>query len=225
MPPTNADAEYATDDEMIRSSETCLVFSYITQEATAKTLTQQDPNQRDKKGGEPNFKYNSQPFKLPNDHPLFERLSEIIVGQFKNLNTVYWTPMVDNAIQCIYKLADNPITLTEEITLMLIEKLPPLRALTKRHNLPPVPLFNEPTTQSQADSEPTENVYMAKPAEMSRFFTYIGILSTKFLVFLNQSFVTEIKRRKMCSDKTQENKKSAAAKANKQRRKSIRGCC
>lgn len=212
---------------MIRFSETCLVFTCITQEATTKTLTQQDPNKKgDKKGGEPNFKFNNQPFKLPNNHPLFERLSELIVGQFKNHNTMYWTPMVDNAIQCIYKLADNPITLTEEITHSLIDSLPPLKALTKRQNLPPVPLFNEPASQSQADSETqvTENVYMAKPAEMSRFFTFIGILSTKFLVFLNQSFVTEIKRRKMCSDKTQENKKSAAAaKANRQKRKSIRG--
>jgi condensin complex subunit 1 len=90
-----------------------------------------------------------------------------------------------------------------------------------------VPLFNEPsqsqpTTEAPAYDPPT---YTANVAQMSRFFTYLGILSTKLLIFLNQSFVTEVKRRKMCKDNNtqqQENKKSAKAKlANK--RKSLRG--
>ena len=41
---TSASDEAVTDADMIRFSETCLVFSYITQEATTKTLTQQDLN-------------------------------------------------------------------------------------------------------------------------------------------------------------------------------------
>lgn len=105
----------------------------------------------------------------------------------------------------------------------LIDKLPPLKALTKKHQLPPVPLFNEAPSQSQAN--PEEISYVAKINEMSRFFSYVGFLSTKLLVFLNQSFVTELKRRKMCKEnEQQENKKiAAAAKAKANRRKSMRG--
>lgn len=104
-----------------------------------------------------------------------------------------------------------------------MDKLPPLKALTKRHQLPPVPLFNEATSQTPANQE--EISYVAKTNEMSRFFSYVGFLTTKLLIFLNQSFVTELKRRKMCKENTQqENKKiAAAAKAKANRRKSMRG--
>ena len=93
---------------MIRFSETCTVFSYITQEATTKTLTQLDQNsKKGKKDDDLKFKFNNQPFKLPNNHGLFERLTELVVGQFNNMNTIYWTPMVENALIAIFKLGKS----------------------------------------------------------------------------------------------------------------------
>lgn len=97
-------SEMASDDDMIRFSETCLVLSFMTKEATTKTLTLQDTNKKTKKDEAIKFQFNNQPFKLPNDHFLFERLTQIICGQFINTNTIYWTPMVENALQCIFKL-------------------------------------------------------------------------------------------------------------------------
>ena len=101
--------DVASDADIIRISETCLVFSYITQEATTKTLNLQDTTNTKKGSGKNKddvvkFQFNNQPFKLSNTHMLFERLDQIICGQFSNLNTIYWTPMVENALQCIFKL-------------------------------------------------------------------------------------------------------------------------
>jgi hypothetical protein len=102
-------AEFANDSDMIRFSETCKVFSYITQEATSKTLTLQDNTNSGKKTSKNKdetikFQFNNQPFKLPNSHLLFERLTDLICGQFSNTDTVYYTPMIENALQCIFKL-------------------------------------------------------------------------------------------------------------------------
>ncbi len=102
-------AEFASDADMVRFSEICRVFSYITQEATTKTLTLQDNTNMRKKTGKNKdetvkFQYNNQPFKLPNSHLLFERLTDLISGQFSNTSTVYYSPMIENALQCIFKL-------------------------------------------------------------------------------------------------------------------------
>jgi condensin complex subunit 1 len=187
------------------------------------------------------FQFNNQPFKLANSHFVFERLNELIIGQFKNLNSQYYIPMTENALQCIFKLADNPILIVESLSAKLIDLLPPLKHLTvasknkmKQQQLPPVPLFNEEIASTQTLTQPTSSIeeanFTAKTAEMSRFFSFIGFVSTKLLIFLNQSVVCELKRRKMCKENIkQDNGKhtpksaSSSSKASaKNRRKSIR---
>jgi len=68
-------------------------------------------------------------------------------------------------------------------------------------------------------------------AVLSRFFSFIGFLATKLLIFHNQSFVCELKRRKMCkeskkdSDKSNNNNnnnKTQTANNKSKKRKSIR---
>ena len=139
----DADSYVANDQDMLRASETCKALSYISIDANTKHLLQQDMNPKNKKAetskkGKKSNKENescldstssngkedssqgklqfwNEPFNLLNTHQLFERLNEIIVGQFANFNTIYWVPMVENAIQCIFKLADNPIVIIENM--------------------------------------------------------------------------------------------------------------
>jgi len=138
-----ATAHVANDQDMLRFSETCKALAYISIDANTKHLLQQDTNPKNKKPetskkGKKSNKENesgldssslngkedstqgklqfwNEPFKLLNTHELFEKLNDIIVGQFGNFTTIYWVPMVENAIQCIFKLADNPIIIIENM--------------------------------------------------------------------------------------------------------------
>lgn len=246
--------------DMLRFSETCLALSYISLDTNTKKLTQQDTNatkpaesQGRKKGGnkedgagagsgsskkkEPHLQFNNEPFKLPNSHQLFERIVQVLGDQFSNSGTIYWTTMAENALQCIMKLADNPVLISETIALKLIEKVPPLRAMTQRgtavnaRQLPPVPLFNEETIgasqqstaaaaaaandqilPSQLAAGGDESTFKASSAILSRFFSFVGLLSIKLLIFLNQYVVCELKRRKMCKENNENSSSSSKSK-------------
>jgi condensin complex subunit 1 len=212
----------ANNLDMLRFSETCLALSYIAPDANTKKLTQQDTNKandptaskKDKKfknlnqtstddPQQPKLQFNNEPFKLNLQHQLFDRISDLIVQQFHNTNTIYWTPFVENAMSCIFKLADNPLIITENIINRLIEKIGPFKSLLKSNSntkqLPPVPLFNEEQSQQiQSENEPDD--YNVDSNILARFFALIGVISTKLLVFLNQSIVCELKRRKLCKE-------------------------
>jgi hypothetical protein len=108
------------------------------------------------------LQFTLEPYKLPNSHVLFERVGDLIVGQFGNFNTTYWLPMCEAALHCVFKVADAPMEIVESIIARLIQKIPPLRHLAgglpaaKSSNslLPPVPLFNGESgvTQSQSSA-------------------------------------------------------------------------
>jgi len=226
--------QLASNSDMIRISETCHIFSLIGTDSNTRHLTQQDTNveKKDKKSKKDqptqqtqsgNLKFNNEPFKLANSHFLFERLEEIIVEQFKNLKTNYWTQMMENALSCIFKLADNPILLVEKLTEKLIDQIPPFKNLTKVRNL-----FGDSNSEA---SEPDTTDHSVKTGVLSRFFSFIGFLATKLLIFLNQTFVCELKRRKMCKESQKQNqldstrpmsKTPSAASSKSKKRKSIR---
>lgn len=213
----------ATDLEMLIYSETCLALSFITPNVSTKQLTQQDlssairdNNKKAKKtknvdeenGAEtsfmqPRLQFKNEPFKLVNNHQLFDRLSEILTSQLKNLKTTKWTTMMESAIACIFKLADNPIVLIENLILKIMDQIGPFKLLISNQNL------------TQAD----DSIFKINSLVLNRFYNLVGIVATKLLVFLNQFVVCELKRRKMCK----ENKENQTnSKNSKSRRKSIR---
>lgn len=163
----------------------------------------------DKQDTQPKLFFNSEPFKLLNNHLLFERLVEVVVSQFENLNIIYWTPMTENAIHCVFKVSDQPIFIIETLLTKIIEKLPIMKGLVQftpnnKGKLPPVPLFNgedqtEPS-QTQTQVNPVDDQMKTSFALMTRFVSMIGIVATKLLVFMNQFVVCELKRRKMCKE-------------------------
>ena len=50
----------------------------------------------------------TEPFRLPDTHPLFTRLRTIISDGFVSLEDTNWTPMTERAIHVVYALADHP---------------------------------------------------------------------------------------------------------------------
>lgn len=236
--------EILTDHDMLRISETCLALSYITPDASTKQLTQQDPGSvlkssenskrdrrkdkendadnrnKEKSFTQPRLQFNNEPFKLPNSHLLFDRLAEILTGQFTNFKTTLWVPMVENAIHCIFKIADNPVVLVESMTNKLMEKISLFKLLISTGSRPPVPAFNEPSQPESSANDEATNIKVNSNL-LSRFYGFIGILATKLLVFMNQFIVCELKRRKMCKE-NQENSSKSSKFSNKSKRKSIR---
>ncbi len=131
--------------------------------------------------------------------------------------------MMENALSCIFKLADNPILLVEKLTEKLIDQIPPFKNLTKVRNL-----FGDSNSEA---SEPDTTDHSVKTGVLSRFFSFIGFLATKLLIFLNQTFVCELKRRKMCKESQKQNqldstrpmsKTPSTASSKSKKRKSIR---
>jgi len=227
----------ATDTEIIRISETCHVFSLIGTESNTRSLTQQDTSSeiatnkkdsknKDKSKKEPatnNLKFNNEPFKLINEHFLFTKLEDLIVKQFSNTKTTHWTPMVENAMSCIFKLADNPIILAESITLKLLEQIPTFKYLLKnkngKHQQQKTGINEDKVSE---ESRAAENNQTIDAAVLSRLFNFIGFLALNLLIFLNQSFVCELKRRKMCNDSEKSNDyKNKSNKTKSKKRKSM----
>jgi condensin complex subunit 1 len=256
LPP---EGQTASDCDYLRISETCLALSYITPDTSSKQLTQVDvskpSNNKEAKGKggrrglaaaldesaaqdtadiasaqQPKLIFNSEPYKLPNNHSLFERISDIILSQFENFKSVYWSPMVENMLHCIFKLADNPVQIVESIVNKLLERMVVFKIFTCQSRLPPVPLFNQDTSTMTATAmidielvTPISDTYSCSAAYMSRFFTLLGLVATKLLVFLNQFVVCELKRRKMCKE-TRSNlisEAKAKEKSSKAKRKSF----
>jgi condensin complex subunit 1 len=205
------------DLDMLKYSETCLALANVASDANSKRM--QDTTNKQKQNE------SNEPFKLLTNHQLFDRLTDIIIEKFGNFDTNNWIPFVQNAMLCIFKLADNPILVTENIINKLVENVGPLKSLMLASNkgLPPVPIFDE----EQANSENLDSLSQQPAQQMqastillARFFGLVGIVATKLLVFLNQSVVWELKRRKAVKENQSSDSKSA--KNNKNKRKSLK---
>jgi condensin complex subunit 1 len=216
------------ESDILRYAETFLALSYIsletnakklstgsgdTQEGTSAPLKNSTNKSKDSKlrKGEQKTQIKSssviEPFKLPNNHQLFERICDIVCEQFTNQRTVYWSNMTENAILCIFKLADNPIVLSDSLLNDLIEKLPPLKMLNGRSSISQavtttINSFGDETMTSISTQQTAadEKAFICDSMMLARFYTFVGLLATKLLVFLNQSLVCELKRRKLCSE-------------------------
>ena len=226
-------ADTTTDSDLIIYSETCLVLSYISADASTKSLTQMDVNAKKRNQNQSiRFNYSNEPFKLPNSHLLFERIIDILSKELTNTDTIYWTRMMEYMLQCVFKLADCPVSIAEEIIVKMTDNLKEFKLLNKSarlRNLPPVPLFNEELSSQMSSQLSQENMNTNAMSDgVSRFINFIGILATKTLVFLNQTFVCELKRRSMCKEnikgdngQMKANKNKATARRKSKSRKSL----
>ncbi|XP_072280070.1 condensin complex subunit 1 isoform X2 [Pyxicephalus adspersus] len=56
----------------------------------------------------------SAPFRLPNDHCLFQNLTEAVVGGIAKQN-LYWVPFKETAVRLIYEMAEEPEEICAEV--------------------------------------------------------------------------------------------------------------
>ena len=157
----------------------------------------------------------SEPFKLEVTHRLFENLSEIITKNFTNLETNDWIPMSECALTCVYKLADNPVVISETLILRLIEFIGPIGKFLANEQMNTSGGLDDGEILAQSDD------FNSNPILFTRFMSFVGFVSIKFLIFLNTSIVCELKRRKTIKE-NKENKNTQKNAANKKRRSKAR---
>jgi len=130
-------------------------------------------------GSDEIFLTNTKPFKLINEHFAFVKIDEIILNQFINKKNNFWTKMVENALSYVFKLANNPIILAESINENLFCEIRNLISGSDNQNI--------------------------DASFLSRYFSFIGVIASELLNFLNKSYLYELKRRnkqnKKVSDK------------------------
>jgi condensin complex subunit 1 len=159
---------------LVKIKQTCIAISNICSNANTKQLDL------------------AEPYKLDNSHILFDKLSEVIVKNFTNLQTIHWIPMSECALTCIYRLADNPLIISESLLLRLIELIKPLNKYLKGKpdtGNTDVSINGVEETLADADED-------CDSLLLTRFMSFVGFISMKFLIFLNTSVVCELKRRK-----------------------------
>lgn len=138
------------------------------------------------------------PFKLPSDHPLFVRLTELVLNHVCDYDEDGYVAMCCHIIKVIYLLGEHPNRLAEYL----------LRSLLK--------IVLE-QTESQFDDESQQAKRWINSELLSRFFYILGEVAQNVMLFIEIDIATEIKKanqlkseRKEC--KTPSRRKSMAKK-------------
>ncbi|KAM4703298.1 condensin complex subunit 1 [Rhinophrynus dorsalis] len=64
----------------------------------------------------PSLGKSTEPFRLPRDHPLFERLTAAVAGGIRH-SSLEWLPFMETAVRLVYELAEEPEEICAEILL------------------------------------------------------------------------------------------------------------
>lgn len=124
------------------------------------------------------------PFKLPSDHPLFNRLTELVLNHVTDFEQGGYIPMCCHIIKVIYLLSEHPNRIAEHL----------LRSLIKT-------VFEQTSTNFDDDTEQTKRTINSEL--LSRFFYILGEVAQNVMLFIEIDIATEIKKRNQL--KTQKN--------------------
>ena len=119
-------------------------------------------------------------YRLPSTHSLLSRLQDIIVSTVSSCQTSQWIPFAEQAITTVYKLAEHPNTIVEEILIGISDKV---QAFTE----------NECSTENASSS-----------MVLSRFIALAGHVVFQQMVFLESDVKYELKRRRRNEETCQE---------------------
>ncbi|XP_076315224.1 condensin complex subunit 1-like isoform X2 [Tachypleus tridentatus] len=137
----------------------------------------------------PSVEAKSPPFKFPKDHEIFVKLSDILVKGLLKLDDKYYVPMVEQAINTIYKLGEHPDLICGDILKQLYQVM-----------------LNNPDTDQKESEDAGEQAFNLKleSAMLARFLSVAGHMALQHLVYLDVSVFTEIKRRQFVQEQKNE---------------------
>ncbi|CAF1202124.1 unnamed protein product, partial [Didymodactylos carnosus] len=174
------------------------------------------------------------PYRLAKTHRLFELLSKIIVENFNVTSNDKWTPMLESAIDVIFKLADNPIKHVENIVKKLAAKAglklgKQNQQQSQTTNEVPSHVmddFNDPILEPDHQSNPSQRTILTDISSLilTRFFNCLGKVAIGILYYIDCTMKEELLRRKDLkeSGKTNEKQKQQSIKTKTKRGKNKR---
>ena len=175
------------EKNLFKAKQTCIALANICSSASTKQMDL------------------SEPFKLETNHKLFGNLNEIIIKNFTNTQSNDWISMCECALSCIYKLADNPIVISENLLLRLIELIKPINKYLKgTDDVATAGAGGQMNSSINSSHDETltnnDEEFHCNSLLITRFMSFVGFVSIKLLIFLNTSIVCELKRRKMIKE-------------------------
>uniref|UniRef100_A0A8D0HHA0 Condensin complex subunit 1 n=1 Tax=Sphenodon punctatus TaxID=8508 RepID=A0A8D0HHA0_SPHPU len=139
------------------------------------------------------------PFRLPQTHSLFERLSEAVCAGFAR-SSALWVPFTETAVTLIYQLAEGP----EEICAQILQRCSQ-QALEMLHDPKGVEAEPDASPSSIPDGSSTLPTLI-----LTHLISLMGNVVLQQLSHLELSVSTELRRRRVLGEE-QETKEQAAS--------------
>ncbi|CAH1774609.1 unnamed protein product [Owenia fusiformis] len=152
-----------------------------------------------------------EPFRFPQDHDIFTRLADILVAGVSNLESPFWVPMGEQAINVIYKLAEHPDVIATDIVMRLIKEIKGTSesGVSSQENME-LDTINESqelntNNPERASLSPTE--FNCPSGILTRLLSLAGHIALRHLVHLDVAVFGELKRRNAIHEEEKNNKK------------------
>uniref|UniRef100_A0A6I8PSK6 Condensin complex subunit 1 n=1 Tax=Ornithorhynchus anatinus TaxID=9258 RepID=A0A6I8PSK6_ORNAN len=144
-------------------------------------------------GGKPTTGGSAPPFRLPQDHRLFEQLQEVVVAGFTSPDAL-WIPFAEVAVALVYQLAEGPEVICAQI----------LRRCGQR--------ATETLQEPLAPKEGSEEAPRLPTFVLSHLVSLAGDVALQQLVHLERAVSAELRRRRVLREEQDDKTKKAAEK-------------
>lgn len=148
----------------------------------------------------------SKPYRLPEDHDMFLRLSELLINGVSDEKNMHWIPLAEQAVKVIYKLSEHPDAICGSIIKAIADKLIQIGHLEQSI------LSATGDTQDTNGHSDTEVTVL-----LTRLVSLAGNVAFGQMIHLDNNVLGELKRRRAVQE---EKKKKPSMKQDKSRNES-----
>lgn len=141
----------------------------------------------------------SKPFRLPQDHEMFTRLSHILVKGVDDVENRYWIPLAEQAVKVIYKLSNHPDAVCAEIIRKVINEFQRFNKTDKPSDTSTDSASDTPT-DTQTEEGPTAAASQKSVVMLTRVLSLAGQVAFGQMVYLESYVLDELKRRRAGKD-------------------------
>ncbi|XP_041377786.1 condensin complex subunit 1-like [Gigantopelta aegis] len=137
------------------------------------------------------------PFKLPESHEAFSRLSHLLVTGVANIENNYWIPLSEQAVNVIYRLSENP----DAVCGTIIKKL--------------ADVMCKSFTEEEGQGDGNASVSTTSTCILTRLLSMAGHVAVRQLIHLDVDIFGELKRRRAMQDEKKSKHKTKHIKTKK----------
>lgn len=154
-----------------------------------------------------------EPFRLASSHVIFERLTAIVVSGVRKLDKPEWTPMMEQALNVIYFLAEHPEKIAEnlvkKIAACLLDKTTQDKATSEEEQGSQDKENDSQEAITQQGTRSISSPTACHAGILARFLSLSGHVALRHMVHLDVGVLGEIKRRQVIEENDKEKEKQA----------------